>query len=122
MRFRLSLLYIVQVLVECHEGLVLVILTRNVGAERAKLFQLQLDILGRGLDVRLDPTQVFIMVHLRSCISNDLDVLGQELVSVLEPRSVSQSYGRFVSDTAYESEQSWILRTGQQKIEVVEVP
>lgn len=70
-------------LVQLREGLVPVILPRDVCAEAGKVLQLLLDVLGGGLDVRLDPTQVFLVVHFCSGIADDLDVVGQEAIAVL---------------------------------------
>jgi hypothetical protein len=77
---RLNLL---EVLLQALEGLVLVILTRDVGAELGELFELLLSFLGGSLYVGLDASNVFIVVHLGTGISNNLDILGEELVSVL---------------------------------------
>jgi hypothetical protein len=74
----------VEVLVELVERVIPVVLSRDVGAQLAKVGKLLLHILGGRLDVRLDPLQVFFVVHLCPRISNDLDVLGEELVAVLE--------------------------------------
>lgn len=79
-----SLLEVFQMLVEMLEGLVSVILSRYIGAERAELLQLLLNILGRRLDIRLDPAQVLIMIHLGTSIADNLDVLGKELIPVLQ--------------------------------------
>ncbi len=75
-------------LVELQERLVTVVLPRHVCAELRELLQLLLDVLGRGLDVRLDATNEFVVVHFCPRIADDLDVLGEELVAVLRRRSV----------------------------------
>jgi hypothetical protein len=77
---RLNLL---EVLLQALEGLVLVILTRDVSAELCELFELLLSFFGGSLYVGLDASNVFIVVHLGTGISNNLDILGEELVSVL---------------------------------------
>jgi hypothetical protein len=81
--FLLSSLQLRQVAVETHERLISIILAGNVGAQAAEVVQLLFDFLGRGLHVGSDSFDVFIMVHFRSRISDDLDVFGEELVSVL---------------------------------------
>jgi hypothetical protein len=48
------------------------------------LVQLFLHLFRRGLDVRLDSSKVFIVVHLSPSISNDLYVFWEELVAVLQ--------------------------------------
>lgn len=82
-RLRLSLLEVLEVRVEVLEGIVLVVLPRNISAEGAEVIQLLLHVLGGGLDVRSDSPNVLLVVHLGSGISDDLDVLGQKLVPVL---------------------------------------
>lgn len=77
---RLNLL---EVLLQALEGLILVILTRDVGAELCELFELLLSFFGGSLYVGLDASNVFIVVHLGTGISNNLDILGEELISVL---------------------------------------
>jgi hypothetical protein len=44
---------------------------------------LVLDLLCGGLDVRLDTLDELGVVHLASCVSDNLDVLGEEVVLVL---------------------------------------
>jgi hypothetical protein len=79
----LALLNLLHVLLKLDEGLVLVVLARDVRAEFAELVQLLLQFLCGGLDVRLDALEILLAVHLRACISNDVDVLREEVVSVL---------------------------------------
>ena len=55
----------------------------EVCAETAEFLQLVLNILVGGLDVRLDTLDELGVVHLGSCITNNLDVLGKEVVLVL---------------------------------------
>jgi hypothetical protein len=71
------------VLLELDEGVVLVILPRNVCAEAAELFKLLLDLLCGCFDVRLDALEVLLVVHLCPRISDDANVLGEEVVAVL---------------------------------------
>lgn len=78
-----ALLELAKVRLELLEALVLVVLARNVRAHLAELVQLLLHLLGRGLDVRLDTLQVLLVVHLCSCIADNLDILGKEVVAVL---------------------------------------
>ncbi len=78
-----ALLEVLHVLVELSEGFVSVVLARDIGADRAEVVQLLLYLLGRCLDVRPDPAQVLIVVHLSPSIADDLNVIGQELVPVL---------------------------------------
>lgn len=77
------LLEVFQVLVQVQERVVLVVLAGDICAELAEVLQHLLHIFGRGLDVRLDSAQVLLVVHLRSGIADDLDVLGQELIAIL---------------------------------------
>lgn len=79
----LALFDIVEVLVEADKGLVLVVLTRGVGAKLAEVVELLLGLLGGQLDVGSHTLEVFFMVHLCPGISDDLDVLGKEFVAVL---------------------------------------
>lgn len=70
------------------EGFILVVLPRYVGAELAEPIQLLLELLGRDFDIGPDSSDIFIMIHLGASISDDLDVLGQELVAILRMREV----------------------------------
>lgn len=81
-------LELLQVLLELLERLILIILTGDVGADLSELLQLVLGLLGRGFHVRLDSAQVLFVVHLGTGISNDSDIFGEELVSVLHQKSV----------------------------------
>lgn len=78
------LLNISNSIVELLEGLVLIVLTRDICADRSELFELFFHLFRRGLDVRLDSFEVLGMVHLRSSISDNLDVIGEELVAELD--------------------------------------
>ena len=78
-----TLLNLFKVLVEHLEGLILVVLTRNICAYRAELFQLFFDVFCRGLYVGFDSAEVLGVIHLRSSISDNLDVFGEELVAKL---------------------------------------
>lgn len=77
-------LELLEVLVKVLEGLVLVVLAGNVCAELAEVLKLLLNLLGGGLHVRLDAPQILLMVHLGAGISDDSDILREELVTVLE--------------------------------------
>jgi hypothetical protein len=77
-----TLLELLQMLVQDNEGLVLIVLTGDVGATVAELVKLLLRLLGGGLHVRLDTSEVLIVVHLGASISDDLDILREELVSI----------------------------------------
>jgi hypothetical protein len=79
-----ALLELLEVLVEGVEGLILVVLSRDVCAQVAEVVQLLLDLLGGGLHVGPDATDVLVVVHLGARIADDLNVFGQELVAVLE--------------------------------------
>jgi hypothetical protein len=81
-----ALLEALEVVAELNERLVLVVLSRDVRAEATELLKLLLHILCGGLDVGLDPLQVLVVVHLRARISNDANVLREEVVSVLHLR------------------------------------
>lgn len=79
----LASLDLLEVPIEVLEGLILVILTRNVGAELAEVLELLLDLLCRHLDVRFHSSQILCVVHFRAGIADDLDVLGEEFVAIL---------------------------------------
>lgn len=78
---------LLQVLLELLERLILIILTGDVGAEFGELLQLVLGLLGRGLHVGFDSAQVLFAVHLGTGISDDSDIFGEELVSILHQKS-----------------------------------
>jgi hypothetical protein len=71
-------------ILQLNEGLVLVVLAGNVCAVTAELLQLLLELLRGCLDVGLDAPEVLLVVHLRPRISDDANVLGKEVVAVLE--------------------------------------
>lgn len=79
----LASLDLLEVPIEVLEGLILIILTRNVGAELAKALELLLDLFCRHLDVRFHSSQILCMVHFRAGIADDLDVFGKEFVAIL---------------------------------------
>lgn len=74
---------LLEVLVELVEGLILVVLAGDVGAQIAEIGKLLFDLGSGCLNVGLDPPQVLVMVHLGTGISNNLDIFGEELVTVL---------------------------------------
>lgn len=126
--FGLSLLEVLKVLVKTEEGLVLVILARDVGAEIAKLIELLFHLFGRCLHVGSDAADVFVMVHLGSRIAHDANVLGEELVAVLSILSATQialaasvlsgarvkeKQMQIVEVGAYQTEERGVLRKGQ---------
>jgi hypothetical protein len=78
-----TLLKLLHVLLELDEGLVLVVLAGNVRAEAAELLQLLLQFLCGSLNVGLDALEVLLVVHLRPRISDNADVLREEVVAVL---------------------------------------
>jgi hypothetical protein len=78
-----ALLNLLHVLLKSDKGFVLVVLARYVRAEFAELVQLLLQFFCWGLDVRLDALEVLLAVHLCACISDDVDILWEEVVSVL---------------------------------------
>lgn len=80
-----ALLNLFEVPVKVDKGFVLVILTGNVGADLAKVLQLLLDFFCGDLDVGPHALDVLRVVHLRSCISDNSDVLGEEFVAILSP-------------------------------------
>jgi hypothetical protein len=75
-----------KVLSEVDEGVILVVLTRDVGAQFAEAVQLLFDFLGGGLDIRSHTSQVFFVVHVCPGIADNLNSLGEELVTVLRCR------------------------------------
>jgi hypothetical protein len=56
-----ALLELLELLCELDEGLILVVLPRDICAEAAEGGKLLLHVLGGGLDVRLDPLEVFLV-------------------------------------------------------------
>lgn len=103
-----ALFNLLHVLLELNERVILVVLTRDIGAEVAEFVQLLLQVLCGGLDVRLDALEVFLAVHLGARISDDADVLGKEVVSVLYRWSMEAKHecGR----VTYKAEESWELQ------------
>jgi hypothetical protein len=79
-----AVLEFLQMLLQLNERLVLVVLARDVCAVAAKLVQLLLKLLRGCLDVGLDAPEVLLVVHLRPRISDDTNVLGEEVVAMLE--------------------------------------
>ena len=78
-----ALLQLLQMLTKSVERLVLVILAVDVGANLQELLQLTLDLLRWCLNGGLNSLEEFFMVHLGSRISDNLDVLWEELVAEL---------------------------------------
>ena len=103
-----ALFNLLHVLLKLDERVILVVLTRDIGAEVAEFVQLLLQVLCGGLDVRLDALEVFLAVHLGARISDDADVLGEEVVSVLYRWSTEVEYD--FSRVTYKAEESWELR------------
>ena len=79
----LALFDLVEMLVEVDERIILVVLTGDVGAHLAEVLEELLDFFCGHLDVGLDALEVFFVVHLCPRISDNLDILGEELVAVL---------------------------------------
>jgi hypothetical protein len=92
-----ALLELLEVLLKLDERLVLVVLAGNVRAVADKLLELLLQLLCGGLDVRLDALEVLLVVHLCARISDDANILGKEVVAVLENLSMQV---RVVGDRA----------------------
>ena len=69
--------------VQLRKRIVAVILAGDISTSSTELLQLLLEVLGRRLDERLDPLQVFGVVHFCSRISDNLDILREKVVSVL---------------------------------------
>ena len=82
-----TLLELIEVVAQALERLVLVVLSRDVGALFEKLLKLILHLLDRSLDVGLDAAMVLLIVHFGARISDDVAVLWQEIVSVLRVES-----------------------------------
>jgi len=60
-------------LLQLLKPLILVILAGDICAETAEICKLLLHVFCRGLNIGFDSLEVFLMIHLRSRISNDLD-------------------------------------------------
>ena len=78
-----TLLELLQVFPQGDERVILIVLAGYVCAEAAELVQLLLEVLRRCLDVGFDAAKVLFVVHLRPGITDDLDILREEIVSVL---------------------------------------
>jgi hypothetical protein len=78
-----SLFNLFEVLVEVDERVVLVVLTGDICTKVAEALELLFHFLGGDLDVGLYSSQVLGVVHLCTGISDNLDVLGEEFISVL---------------------------------------
>ena len=102
--------------VEFDERRIFIVLPRDVCADLAKVDQLFFDLPGRNFYVGLDSFEELGMVHFRSCISDNLDVFGKEIVSVLRWsvnrdvwRSTDSCKAVHLSEATYEAEQCWEL-------------
>lgn len=69
---------------EIDERFILIILAGDVGAHFAEATQLLLHLLSWGFDVLLHPPEVFLMIHLRTRVADDLDIFGEKVVAILE--------------------------------------
>lgn len=87
-------LKLAQVLLELDERLVFVVLARDVRAVAAELLELLLQLLCGGLDVRLDALEELLVVHLCARIADDANVLGKEVVAVLEDVNTTSAGAR----------------------------
>ena len=85
----LSFLQLLQVFIQLNERAILVVLPGDVCTEAAKSFQLLFNLFCGDLNVRPNPPDVLRMVHLCPRISDDLNILGKEFVSILHVRSKS---------------------------------
>ena len=92
-----ALLELLEMLLKLDERLVLVVLAGHVRAVANELLELLLQLLCGGLDVRLDALEVLLVVHLCARIAYDANVLGKEVVAVLEDLSMQV---RVVGDRA----------------------
>lgn len=81
--FRSSFLEVIQVFPKPNERFVLVVLARYIRTLLQKFVKLFFHLLNRCLDVRLDPIEVLLPIHLRARISYNVAIFGEELVSVL---------------------------------------
>ena len=102
-----ALLDLLHVLLKSDEGFVLVVLARDVRTELAEFVQLLLQFFCGGFDVRLDALEVLLAVHLRACISDDVNVLWEEVVSVL--CWWSENTHADLYRATYEAEERWEL-------------
>jgi hypothetical protein len=84
-----AFLELLEMFQQIDERFILVILTCNIRAEGAEFLQLLLHVFCWRLDVGLHPLEVFLVIHFRARISDNPDVLWQELVAVLSDDSVS---------------------------------
>lgn len=108
------LLDLQQMLLELLERLILVILAGDIGAEFGELLQLVLGLLGRGLHVGLDSAQVLFAVHLGTGISDDSDIFGEELVSILHQKSARLVYEQILGIfESYQTKERGVLSNCQ---------
>lgn len=91
MRFGATGLELLKVLLKLVEGLILVVLARDVSANLGELLKLVFNFFGRSLDVGLDAAEILLVVHLRAGVTDNSAVLGEELVAVLRFVSVCGS-------------------------------
>lgn len=108
-----AILDICQMLLELLERFVLIILPRDVRAQATELFQLLLEILCWCFDVGLDALNVLLVVHLCSRISDDANILGEEVVSVLFVRSTDMNLKP--CHATYKAKERWELVGGQSE-------
>lgn len=83
MRFGATSLELLEMLFKLVERLILVVLAGDVSADLGEFLKLILNLLGGSLDVGLNAAEILLVVHLRTGITDDSAVLGQELVAVL---------------------------------------
>jgi hypothetical protein len=79
----LAFLELLQMVLQVHEGLVLVVLTRDVRAQFAKLLQLALHGIRGGLHVGLDAREILGAVHLGTGIADDPNSRREEFIAIL---------------------------------------
>ena len=87
------LLQFLEMCIEVLERLVLVVLARDVSAELAEFFELLLNLLCRCFHVRLDSSKILLVIHLRTGISDNSHIFGEELVTVLSAGQRSSLIG-----------------------------
>lgn len=78
-----------------NERFVLVVLARHIRTLLQELVKLIFHLLNRCFDVRLDPAEILLSVHLRARISYNVAIFGEELVSMLFCLSTNCPGGRF---------------------------
>lgn len=107
------LLELLDVFPQLHEGIILVVLARDVRAEAAELVQLLFEVLGRRLDVRPDAIDEIVLAEFTARIADNLNIVREEVVPVLRAGlGWSLGFGRADKLTRPKSAGNWTRISG----------